>query len=93
LPFIVHVRTQVSVPAPSCQAGDRPRSSVNSTPPVVRPGDRVVAVLVFPGLHMYARAISMGEGAPGDIIHVRGQEGRVFQARVSMRGYVEALMQ
>jgi Chaperone for flagella basal body P-ring formation len=93
LPFLVHVRTPRPLPAPACQTGTRMRPDLNAAAPLVRPGDRVTAVLLLPGLRLYAPVISMGTGAAGDIVHVRGQEGRVFFARVGGHGWVEAMLQ
>jgi len=95
LPFLVYVRVAARAQAASCRMEGRSSSSSSLPTPdaAVRPGERATAVLVSAGLRMTASVTCLDRGAPGEIIRVRGQEGRIFRARVAGPALVEALPQ
>jgi len=67
-----------------------PKSSQN---PMVRTGDRATAVFLFEHLRMTASVTCLERGREGEVIRVRGPDGRVFQARISGPALLEALPQ
>lgn len=81
-----------SHPAP----GSRP--TTEGTPPaasqnLVRAGDPARAVFLSDGFRMTASVTCLERGREGEIIRVRNPEGRVFRARISGPGLLEALPQ
>ena len=94
LPFLTDWRGGGErVAAPSCRlkgasrrAAARPRAA-----PSVVAGERATAVMTAAGLRMTAEVICLDRGASGEIVRVRAKEGRIFRARVSGPGFVEAL--
>ena len=92
LPFLAYARIGVSVPAPSCGMDGNVRAGSAAPAPAVRPGERATAVLVGAGLRMTASVTCLERGASGEIILVRGREGRIFRARVAGPGQVEATL-
>ncbi len=90
LPFLAYVRIAAPVPAPSCGIEAAPRTGLPARP-IVHAGERATAVLVAAGLRMSAAVTCLESGAPGDKIRVRGEQGRIFRARVGGPGWVEAL--
>ncbi len=90
LPFLAYVRIAVPVPAPSCGLEAAPRKGSPARPPAVHAGERATAVLVVAGLRMSAAVTCLESGALGDEIRVRGEQGRIFRARVAGPGSVEA---
>jgi len=92
LPFLAYARIGVSVPAPSCGIDGNVRAGAAVPAPAVRPGERATAVLVAAGLHMTASVTCLERGGPGEIVFVRGREGRIFRARVAGPGKVEAML-
>jgi len=99
LPFLVYLRDDSGAGAhalaPSCRLerpGRRsPLAQHQPAEPSVRAGQRATAVLAASGLRMTAPVICLDRGAGGEIVRVRGQEGRVFRARVTGQALVEAL--
>ncbi len=79
--------------APSCGIGStRPlRTAAQRSAPTVRPGQRATALLAASGLRMTATVTCLDHGAPGEIVRVRGQEGRIFRARVTGKALLEKL--
>lgn len=92
LPFLAYVRTPVAAAVPPC--GGRAVSAAGSPAraPAVQPGNRATAMLAIAGLRMTATVTCLERGVPGDIILVRGQEGRVFRARVTGPRSVAAML-
>ena len=97
LRFLAYLRGGVEpgshAQAPSCRLEG---SGHLSTPPQratpsVEAGQRATATLSGSGLHMTAAVTCLERGAEGEIVRVRGQEGRIFRARVAGRALVEAL--
>ena len=97
-----------SIPVDACAGpGSRPKATgtrppplaapkVAQTPapkPVVRPGEAATAVLLGDGLRMTASVTCLDHGRPGEVIRVRGLDGRIFRARVSGPGLLDALPQ
>lgn len=95
LPFLVYVRVAENARAVSCDLGRQSRSpsltQIRASAPMLRAGDRAIAVLVATGLRMSAAVTCLDRGDRGDIIRVRGQEGYIFRARVAGPALVEAL--
>lgn len=101
LPFLVYVRAAARARAASCrlERQAQPSSSLSSSSsslrhapePGVRAGERATAVLVAAGIRMTAEVTCLDRGARGDVIRVRGQEGRIFRARVAGLALVEAM--
>lgn len=79
--------------APSCRLENPERvlGPSQHTAPSVRAGQRATAMLAASGLQMRAVVTCLDRGAKGEIVRVRGQEGRVFRARVAGQALVEAL--
>jgi len=92
LPFLAYVRIAVPVPAPSCGNEATQSRGPSPTTAAVRPGAQASAVLVIGRLRVTAPVTCLEHGAPGEIIWVRGHEGRVFRARVTGPGAVEAIL-
>lgn len=99
LPFLVYVHDRSSshagAGAGSCRlAASHPPSTkealLNSA---VRAGDRATAVFHADRLRMTASVTCLERGREGEIIRVRGLDGRVFQARISGPDQLEALPQ
>jgi len=97
LRFLAYLRGS---PEPSLHAGSPSCRLENSgrllTPaqraaPSVHAGQRATAVLAASGLQMRAVVTCLDRGAEGEIVRVRGQEGRVFRARVTGEARLEAL--
>ena len=93
LPFLVYVRAASHALAASCRMEAQLHASAPKPEPAVRAGERATAVLVAAGLRMTSAVTCLERGAAGDIIRVRGHEGRVFRARVAGPALVEALGQ
>ncbi|MBZ5613074.1 MAG: flagella basal body P-ring formation protein FlgA [Acidobacteriia bacterium] len=102
LPFLVYLhdsRRDDKTMAASWRAGScRPRSlsphpAAASRKPVMRAGDRALAVFAAEGLRMAASVTCLERGREGDVIRVRAQDGRIFRARVSGPARLEALPQ
>lgn len=91
LPFLVYVRTPLRAPSAPCRMDNTsPHASRQKSSSVVHAGDRATAVLLAAGLRMTTKVHCLDRGAAGDIIRVRGPEGRIFRARVSGPALVEA---
>ena len=99
LPFLAYLRdgsgAAAHAQAPSCRL-ERPgrRSSPaqrQPAEPTVRAGQRATAILTASGLRMTASVTCLDRGGRGEIVRVRGREGRVFRARVAGQALVEAL--
>ena len=60
---------------------------------MLRAGDRAMAVFLSNRLRMTANVTCLERGREGEIIRVRSQDGRVFRARISGPGRLEALPQ
>ena len=83
-----------SVRTGSCRAASQPRRAPEPSPkPVLRAGDRATAVFLSNRLRMTASVICLERGREGKVIRVRSQDGRVFRARISGRGRLEAIKQ
>ena len=106
VPFFAYVRVGQRAKAASCQmeAGRRGMTAGgmttgaaagarNTSGTAVRAGERATAVLAGGGLRMTAPVICLEQGGPGEIVRVRGGEGKVFRARVRARGTGEALVE
>ncbi len=97
LPFLVYVRSAAHAQAASCQLGPRAQASGEArarvAAPDVHPGERARAVMVASGIRMTAAVICLDRGARGEIVRVRGGEGRIFRARVAGPALVETLGQ
>ncbi|MGA9354640.1 MAG: flagella basal body P-ring formation protein FlgA [Terriglobales bacterium] len=102
LPFLVYLRQNLSetfyrsshAEAPACRAQSSRRTSSSSAPSremSVRAGERATVVLSASGLRMTASVTCLERGSRGEIIRVRGVEGRIFRARVAGQALVEAL--
>jgi len=77
---------------PSCRLASPGQSrSLPREPPTIRSGERALAVLSAGGLRVSAAVTCLERGARGEIIRVRGEEGRIFRARVAGPALVEAL--
>jgi len=94
LPFLAYLRMASHEQAFSCQLPPRehhrhvpPRASE----PVVRVGAPVTAVMVAAGMRMTAAVTCLDRGARGEIVRVRGGEGRIFRARVAGPALVQVL--
>ena len=71
-----------------------PETAPKSPPkPTVRPGDRATAVFLFEHLRMTASVTCLERGREGEVIRVRGPDGRIFPARISGPDLLEALPQ
>ncbi len=92
LPFLTWVHTSQPVPAAPC-SGATTGGSLPAPTAIVEPGRKVMAVLAVTGVRMTAPVTCLERGAMGDVIFVRGQEGRAFRARVAGPAFVEALPQ
>ena len=79
--------------APSCrtEGADHLRTPSPRAAPSVRAGQRATVVLAASGLRMTAIVTCLDHGAQGEVVRVRGQEGRVFRARVTGKALVEKL--
>lgn len=93
LPFLAYVRTGSNAYAPSCRPQSLARSPQLSTPILLRAGERATALLRAAGLRMTLQVTCLEQGSAGDVIRVRGQEGRVFRARIVSQSLVEATME
>jgi hypothetical protein len=93
LPFLVYLRGAGRVAAASCRGEGRARDPTpkHKTEAAVESGERATAVWVTPSLRMTAQVICLERGGRGEIVRVRGVEGRIFRARVAGVGLVEAL--
>jgi hypothetical protein len=106
LPFLAYVRDDVhgnanaGGRAGSCRvSGSRlpqsrlaPEAAPQSSPqPTVRPGDRATAVFLFDRLRMTTSVTCLQRGREGEVIRVRGPDGRIFQARISGPALLEVL--
>lgn len=97
LPFLAYLKGGFDpaghAQAPSCRLEGS--KHLPDVPPraewSVRAGQRATAVLAASGLRMTARVICLDRGAGGEIVRVRGQEGRIFRARVTGQALLEAL--
>lgn len=91
LPFLAYVRTASRGNVPAC--GPQPSRAARSnsdSESVVRAGERAMAVLSRGGIRISAAVTCLQGGDQGEIIRVRGGEGRIFRARVLGPSLVEA---
>ena len=98
LPFLVYVResaddSSTSARMDSCRLPPSPSEAAGSGKPLVRTGDKAIAVFLGNGLRMSARVRCLEHGRAGEIIRVRALDGHVFRARVSGPDQLEALPQ
>ena len=93
LPFLAYVRMGSHAEAASCQVPRKQASTAGAATPAVHAGERATAVLVAAGIRMTAPVTCMDRGARGEIIRVRGSEGRIFRARVTAPALVEVVGQ
>ena len=93
LPFFAYARMESHAQAVSCQVPRKQASTAGAATPAVRAGERATAVLVASGIRMTAPVTCMDRGARGEIIRVRGGEGRIFRARVTAPALVEVVGQ
>ena len=93
LPFLAYVRMGSHAEAASCQVPRKQASPAGAATPAVHAGERATAVLVAAGIRMTAPVTCMDRGARGEIIRVRGGEGRIFRARVTAPALVEVVGQ
>ena len=91
LPFLVYVRTPSRAETSSCWLQPQAHSPSQVSLPAVQPGERATAVMVASGIRMTAAVTCLDRGARGEIVRVRGGEGRIFRARVAGPALVEAL--
>ncbi len=92
LPFLVYLRGAGHVEAASCRLEGQSRfASAPKAVPAVHSGERATAVWMTPSLRVTADVTCLERGARGEIVHVRGEEGRIFRARVTGPALVEAL--
>jgi hypothetical protein len=92
LPFLAYVRMSSNPKAPSCRPESVPQASRLSAEPSLRAGKSVTAILSAAGIRMTAPVTCLERGSAGDIIRVRGHEGRIFRARIVGQGLVEAIL-
>jgi hypothetical protein len=99
LPFLVYLRSLVrdegnsAAWAVSCRLGASRAPAQPVLKPVVRAGDRAMAVFIADRLRMTASVTCLERGHAGEIIRVRGRGGHVFRARISGPALLEALPQ
>jgi hypothetical protein len=79
------------MPASSCRTPPRPRAAPRKA--TVRAGDHATLVFLGSRLRVTAPVTCLERGGEGEVIRVRNQDGRVFRARISAPGLVEALPQ
>jgi hypothetical protein len=92
LPFLAYLRGAGRGEAPACRLEYRGRAVAAPTAELaVHAGERATAVWVTPSLRMRAAVICLERGARGEIVRVRGEEGRIFRARVTGAALVEPL--
>lgn len=89
LPFLAYVRGTLRANVPACQA-ESVHAARKSAQSQVRTGAHATAVLSGAGIRINAEVTCLQGGNPGDIIRVRGHEGRVFRARIIGPSLVEA---
>jgi len=78
----------------TCRPASEPLGVPEASPkPVLRAGDRATAVFLSNRLRMTASVTCLERGREGAVIRVRSQDGRVFRARISGPGRLEALPQ
>jgi hypothetical protein len=90
LPFLAYLRGAGHVDAPSCRIESH-SASVPKAVPAVHSGEHATAVWMTPTLRLTADVTCLERGARGEIVRVRGEEGRIFRARVTGPALVEAL--
>ena len=79
---------------PAMESHLAPEAAPKSSPkPTVRTGDRATAVFLFEHLRMTASVTCLERGREGEVIRVRGPDGRIFPARISGPALLEALPQ
>jgi hypothetical protein len=99
LPFLVYLGSSVrdegnsAERAVSCRLGASHAPAQTVLRPVVRAGDRAMAVFVAGRLRMTTSVICLERGHKGGIIRVRSQDGHIFRARISGPALLEALPQ
>jgi len=93
LPFLVYVRSASHAQAASCQAVPERHSRAQVSAPAVRAGQTATAVMLASGIRMTAAVTCLDRGARGEIVRVRGGEGRIFRARVAGPALVEAVIE
>lgn len=92
LPFLAYVRTASRASAPACRA-ESSHAARSSSEPGIRAGERAMAVLSKAGIRINAAVTCLQGGDPGDVIRVRGLEGRIFRARILGPSLVEASLE
>jgi hypothetical protein len=92
LPFLAYLRTKSRVNAPACRL-ESSHAARKSSESGVRAGAHVTAVLSGAGIRINAAVTCLEGGDPGDIIRVRGHEGRIFRARIIGPSLVEASLE
>lgn len=92
LPFLIYVHSPSHAQAAQCQLIPHPGYSTTSEPGV-RAGEPATAVIVASGVRVTAAVTCLERGARGEIIRVRGGQGRIFRARVTGPRMVETLAQ
>jgi Chaperone for flagella basal body P-ring formation len=90
LPFLAYVRTASGGAFAGCRQESSPHAARSAAGPVVRAGGRATAVLSSSGIRINAAVTCLQGGNLGNIIRVRGREGRIFPARVIGPSLVEA---
>jgi len=93
LPFLAYVRMESRAQAASCQVPRRQASPTGVATAAVHAGERATAILEASGIRMTAPVTCMDRGARGEIVRVRGGEGRIFRARVTAPALVEVVGQ
>jgi hypothetical protein len=99
LPFLVYLGSSVrnegnpTARAVSCRLGASHPPAQTVLKPVVRAGDRAMAVFVADRLRMTDSVTCLERGHAGEIIRVRSQDGHIFRARISGPALLEAVPQ
>jgi hypothetical protein len=88
LPFLAYVRTARNY-APACHLASS-HAGHSKSESGVRAGERASAVLSKAGIRINAPVTCLQGGDLGDIIQVRGHEGRIFRARIIGPSMVDA---
>jgi hypothetical protein len=92
LPFLAYVRTAPRTNAPACRM-ESARAARNSSEPGPRAGARATAVFSRAGIRINTAVTCLQGGDRGDIIRVRGYEGRIFRARIIGPSLVDASLE
>ena len=89
IPFLVY--TKVRTTTGSCQTTARPKGATLSSKPLVRAGDRATVLYHRDRMRLTTFVTCLDQGAEGDVIRVRNQDGQIFRARISSATLLEAL--